>query len=616
MVNFLNHPKEWRKASDAPTVNLAQRAKGRAVPVDVAIALTSQELFVETRSRETSPGSSIAVTPAGATLAMGNEAKEMDGRVPPHIRVIQPLLGGKVSDSNLAVRVLENALKSAGFAGSLGPKVLLETPASLTDSEKKSLTEAARSAGARKVEMVSQCLVAAVGAGLPVLEARGSMVLDLDNSSAEAGLITYGRVLHSRPLVASRQHFQQALIDAIRRESHVQICNTAAEALLRELGSAAPQDRDRSFAVGGRDLAAGLPRKIDVSAGEVYDAIHPLLDGLAREMIALIGESPTELLSDVSRDGLILTGEGADLNELDSFLSEATHVPVRRAEKFAQAGPRGLRTLLKNDDLRRALLGAPKKSASTSSRLSPTRALALSVLLLGLIASLVSVLSTTTLANTRSTPLDSTLTPLWKMSSGFFGPKVDTEPSPVTAEERRRHQQLAAENLRLRALVKLRPAAFSKGGVVAARVIAREPQGWLSWLVLDAGTPQGVKVGSPVVSGDGLLGSLASVSASSSRVMVLTNPRSIVAATVKGRKANGMLYGSNQKTCELRYLDPEAKIKVGDLVYTSGLDGKFPAGLKIGRVVQNTHPQGAVYSSVTVEPSASLSSPEVAVLKP
>lgn len=609
----------FQKAAETVTPHQAAvRAPGRAVSLDLAISLTSADLTLLTRSKEIHPGGSIAVSPAGATLALGDEAREMEGRVPPHIRVLQPLLGGRVSDDQLALRVLEHALKRGGFAGPMGPRVLLAVPDSLTESERRSLTEAARSAGARHVRLISQSLAAAVGAGVPVLQARGSLIVDLDASSGEAALISYGRVLQSRPLQASRYHFQMAVCDAIRRDRHVQISLKAADALLTELGETNPTDPFRTASVGGRDLAEGLPRRIEVSVQEVFGAIQPLLDGLQKELRAMIAQIPAPLLGDLVKEGLVLTGRGAQLRGLVGFVTEHTRLNAVLADEPEFTGKRGLQRILKDDCVRRALLGEVQKVVSRSP-LSPARTTAAAVVLLGLACTFVGAMPMASTSAQVETALDSTLSPLWKVASRplSMGPKTEVAPvAPITAEERRRAQQLEAENKRLRTLMKLKAAPYAKGNSQAARVIAREPQGWLSSLVLDVGSKNGLKPGLPVISSEGLLGSVQQVNGSSARVRVLTHSKSAVAASIPARKASGVLYGKNQKLGELRFVDPDKKVKVGDKVVTSGLDGRFPPGIPLGTVVRLKTPQDNVYSTVLVQPAASADSTEVLVLKP
>lgn len=580
----------------APAVTTS-RAPGRRVRADLAVALTSRELLAATRSRQLEPGGCIAVSPTGTTLALGDKAREMEGRVPPHLRVLQPLQGGRVRDAQLAARVLQHAFRQAGFTGPVGPRLLLQIPGSLTDSERCSLREAARSAGARSVELVEQCLVAAVGAGLPVLEARASLVIHLDWGSAEAALISYGRVLARRSLPASTQQWQQALCDLIRRDFQVQLSLDTANQLLFALGNAFQKQADEVLAVGGRDLAKGLPRLMEIGSATVHAALHPSLLSLARELKSLVAEASTELLGDLVEHGVTLTGPGAQLAGLDSYLSAEVGLLVTRQPEDA-----GLTRMVSESPLRRALLGATLRRRNWR----PARLAAAAVLFLGLGGVLLNLLTSPRL----DTAFQNGLAPFFKAANATS--ISTTRPDPVRAEERRRQQQLLAENNRLRALVKLPAAPYSRGGVKSARVIAREPQGWPGMLTLDAGSNQGVRVGMPVVDSAGMVGTISTVSRSSARVRSLNHPNTVVAARVGS--ANGVFYGRNQPSGELRFLDPDAKIKVGDKVFTSGLDGRYPAGLAMGKVVRFT-PQRAAYSSAWVQPAGPVRGPEVLLLQ-
>ncbi len=593
-----------RSTRVAPLSPVLERPPGSPVRVDLAISLTSQELYTVTRGRELQPGGCIAVSPSGATLALGSTARQMEGRVAPHVRVLQPLQNGKVQDSQLAARVLEHAFQQAGLRGPVGPRVLLQVPGRLTDSERRSLAEVARAAGARSVELVDQCRAAAAGAGLPLLQPRASLVVHLDATSAEAALISYGRVLDSRTLQASWQHWQVAVCDLVRREFQVQISMTTADTLLRTVGHANPAGEGASCSVGGRDLARGLPRKVEVSAEAVHQAISPSLDHLVRELQALVVATSHELLGDLVESGIMLAGPGAALKGLDSFLKDRINL------KFSSHPEgEGLLRVMREKKLRGSLLGAGPRRANPW---KPTRLAAAAVLLLGLGGAAVSVAP----GNAAENPLQYALAPLWK-AAGVWRVPAQAEAlrsAGLNQEERRRQQQIQTENARLRSLVKLRSAPFAQGGVLAARVLTHQPEGWPEMLVLDSGTAQGVKVAMPVVTTEGLVGTVSSVTRDSSRVRLLTHPNSVVSARVGHSQANGVLYGRNQKLCELRFLDPETRIRPGDLVYTSGLDGRYPAGLRLG-VVTGSSPQNAVYSSVQVRPVNSDNSTEVLLLR-
>lgn len=581
-------------------VQTLERPPGSRVRVDLAVSLTSQELYTVTAGRELEPGACIAVSPSGATLALGSMARQMEGRVPPHVRVLQPLQGGRVHDSQLAIRILENAFREAGFRGPVGPRVLLQVPSALTESERCSVIEAARAAGARSVELVDQCRAAAAGAELPLLQPRASLIVHLDATSAEAGLISYGRLLDQRTLTASWQHWQNAVCDLVRRDFQVEISMSTADTLLHAVGGALPSEEESLCAVGGRDLGRGLPRKIDVSSSAVHQAISPSLDQLARELQSLVTSSSHEQLQDLVANGMVVAGPGAALNGLQDFLNQRIQLAVR-----SQPEGEGLLRVVREKDLRRSLLGSGEGKKWTW---KPTRLAAGGVLLAGLLGVALSLAP----AGAGESPLQASMAPLWKAAAPT--PPANVRSAGLSQEERRRQQQVQEENERLRSLVKLKGADYARGGVLAARVLTYQPPGWPGMFVLDSGSAQGVKAGMPVVTAEGLAGTVSSASRESSRVRLLSHPNSVVSARVGRSRVNGILYGRNQKLCELRFLDPNAKVRAGDIVTTSGLDGRYPAGIRLGEVT-GTAPQKAVYSSVLVRPFASDTSTEVLLLK-
>lgn len=255
--------------------------------------------------------------------------------------------------------------------------------------------------------------------------------------------------------------------------------------------------------------------------------------------------------------------------------------------------------------LRRSLLGATRRKRIPSWK--PTHLAAAAVLLLGLGGAALSMAP----ANAGESPLQASLAPLWK---AVAPPVTAARDDGLSQEERRRQQQISSENQRLRQLVKLRSAPYASGGVLGARVLTHQPAGWPGMLVLDSGSAQGVKVAMPVVNGEGLVGTVSSVTRDSSRVRLLTHPNTVISARVGRSQAKGVLYGRNQKFCELRFLDPESKVRPGELVYTSGLDGRYPAGIRLGKVA-GLSPQKAVYSSVLVQPANADESTEVLALR-
>lgn len=295
---------------------------------------------VAMRSDARSNSSSIA--------AVGNEAKHMFGRTPGHITAIRPLKDGVIADFTATEKMLQYFIhkvhENTLFRPS--PRVLVCVPCGSTQVERRAIREAAAGAGARAVYLMEEPMAAAIGAGLPVSEARGSMVLDIGGGTTEVAVISLNGVVYSESVRIGGDRFDESIIAHVRRNYGILIGETTAERVKCEIGCAYPNSEQREIQIRGRNIAEGIPRGFTLTSGEVLDALQEPLAGIVSAVRTALEQTPPELGSDVAERGMVLTGGGALLHDLDRLIMEETGLPVVVAEDpltcVARGGGRAL----------------------------------------------------------------------------------------------------------------------------------------------------------------------------------------------------------------------------------------------------------------------------------
>lgn len=569
--------------------------------VDLGLAMGSSSFSLELPGRGLSQPARVAVQIGkGTIVALGDEAAQMEGREPEGIAVVRPLCGGVVVDSDRARRLLSSVLLASKHGVLFGPRVVAAVPSDLSAVEQQAFLATVRAAGAREVHLVDQVLLAAVGAGLDVMEPRGRLVVHVGAGVAQTAVLSLGHPVVSRTMRVAGDAMNDAIREHVRRTHEILIDDGVADLLKRELGCALPVDPPLRREVAGRHLTQGKPVRVTLDSNEIHGVLEPLVQALAREVRQVLANMSIQFLDDVSRDGAVLTGGGAYLRRLDEYLSQETRLRFRLAAQPETAAARGLRRFLNDRRLRQTVL------RSGHSRVPPSPGSARG----WLVAALLAATSMLLIASAQDQLRQGIPTPVDQFLNSGLGPAYTVaaapaslaapEPSTVGLEALREEQSrrlvsLAEENERLRKLMN-GPTGFPAwmaAEPVVGRVVARDPRGWLSTLVLDVGTESGVRQGAVVVGVDGLVGQVVSTAAGTSRVRLFTGEDSVVAGTVSMRKAAGVLTGRGEKLVELRYLDPDAGVKPGDKVFTSGLDGLYPRGIMLGRVSQvDPMPQG------------------------
>jgi rod shape-determining protein MreB len=300
---------------DLGTANTLIYVRGRGIVLDEPSVVAIRE--------ETARG--------GRTVqAVGAEAKMMLGRTPGNITAIRPLKDGVIADFTVTEKMLQHFIKKAHGSRYFrpSPRVLVCVPYGSTQVERRAIRESAEGAGARKVYLVEEPMAAAIGAGMPVGEARGSMVLDIGGGTSEVAVISLNGIVYAASVRIGGDKFDEAIIAFVRRHYGILIGEATAERIKHEIGAAYPGQEVREISVRGRNLSEGVPRSFTLNSNEILEALQEPLQGIVGAVKAALEQTPPELGADVADRGIVLTGGGALLRDLDKLLMEETGLPV------------------------------------------------------------------------------------------------------------------------------------------------------------------------------------------------------------------------------------------------------------------------------------------------
>lgn len=263
-------------------------------------------------------------------LAVGMSAKQMLGKTPGNITAIRPMKDGVIADFTVTEQMLKQFIKkvSPSRVFSSSPRIVICVPCGSTQVERRAIKESALGAGARRVELIEEPMAAAIGAGLPVEEATGSMVVDIGGGTTEVGVISLGGIVYSNSVRVGGDKFDEAIINYIRRNYGMLIGETTAEEIKKTIGSAFPGAEVREMEVKGRNLAEGIPRAFTVSSNEILEALTEPLNQIVSAVKIALEQTPPELGADIAEKGMVLTGGGALLRDIDRLLQEETGLPV------------------------------------------------------------------------------------------------------------------------------------------------------------------------------------------------------------------------------------------------------------------------------------------------
>ncbi len=265
-----------------------------------------------------------------SVAAVGAGAKRMLGRTPGNIRTVRPLKDGVIADFNMTEAMLQHFIKKVHETRFLrpSPRVLVCVPCSSTQVERNAIKESAEGAGAREVFLVEEPMAAAIGAGIPVHEARGAMVLDVGGGTSEVAVISLNGLVYANSVRCGGDQCDEAIINYVRRNYGTLIGETTAETIKIQIGCAWPDDEPEEMSISGRNLAEGVPRRITITSNEVLEAMNESLSTILDAVKTALEQTPPELCADVVETGIVITGGGALLRGMDRLISEETGLPA------------------------------------------------------------------------------------------------------------------------------------------------------------------------------------------------------------------------------------------------------------------------------------------------
>jgi rod shape-determining protein MreB len=266
--------------------------------------------------------------------AVGVDAKRMLGRTPGNITAIRPLKDGVIADFQVTEKMLQHFIKKVHASSFVppSPRVLICVPCMATEVEKRAIKESAYSAGAREVFLIEEPMAAAMGAGLPVEEAVGSMVVDIGGGTTEIAILSLNGVVFSDSVRIGGDRFDESIVNFVRRKYGSVIGDSTAERIKMEIGSAYLSKEVREIDVRGRNLAEGVPKSFTLNSDEILESLQEPLAGIVQAVKRVLEQSPPELASDIAETGIVLTGGGSMLRDLDRLLTAETGLPVILSE--------------------------------------------------------------------------------------------------------------------------------------------------------------------------------------------------------------------------------------------------------------------------------------------
>jgi rod shape-determining protein MreB len=285
-------------------------------------------------------------------LAVGKKAKEMVGKTPGNIMAVRPMRDGVIADFDMTERMIryfiEKVHKRKAF---IRPRIVICVPYGLTQVERKAVKESAMSAGAREVFLIEEPMAAAIGAGLPVKEPKGSLVVDIGGGTTEIGVVSLGGLVISKSIRVAGDKMDMAIVDYLKRKYNLLIGERAGEEIKMQIGNAVPPKEKLSIFVKGRDQISGLLSTIELTSDEAREALEEPLKDMMHALKDVLEITPPDLAADIVENGIVLTGGGALLKGLDKYFSEDIKLPVYIAEEPLLAVAKGTERVLEEIEL-------------------------------------------------------------------------------------------------------------------------------------------------------------------------------------------------------------------------------------------------------------------------
>lgn len=268
----------------------------------------------------------------GKVLAVGNAANDMIGRTPENIVAVRPMKDGVIADFDITQAMIRAFIKEANVSSVFKPRVVVCIPSGITEVERRAVEEAVIQAGAKAAALIDEPMAAAMGAGLPVNDATGNMVVDIGGGTTEVAVISLGGIVASRSIRIAGNALDSAIINYLKKEHQINIGDKMAEEIKLSIASAYEDDEDAVYEVRGRDVSTGLPKTAQIKESEIREAISENVDEMIEAIKLTLENTPPELAADIMERGITLTGGGALIKGLDKLITEVTKIPTHVAE--------------------------------------------------------------------------------------------------------------------------------------------------------------------------------------------------------------------------------------------------------------------------------------------
>ncbi|MEO6326100.1 MAG: rod shape-determining protein [Thermoanaerobaculia bacterium] len=326
---------------------------------DLAIDLGTANtlVFAEGRGIVVREPSIVAVNKiTNKVEAVGSQAKDMLGRTPGNIVAIRPMKDGVIADFEVTERMLDYFIKKAhGRSLFVRPKIVISVPSDITQVEKRAVKDSALQAGASEVFIIEQAMAAAIGSGLPITEPTGNMIVDIGGGTTDVAVISLAGIVYSKSVRVASNEMDEAIIQYIKRKYNLLIGERTSEQIKIEIGSAYPLDEPLTMEIKGRDLVEGIPKTLTLTDAEVREALAETVGIIVDAVRVALEKTPPELSADIMDKGIVLTGGGSMLKNLDKRLREETGLPIAIAEEPLSSVALGTGAMLADVDLLRKI---------------------------------------------------------------------------------------------------------------------------------------------------------------------------------------------------------------------------------------------------------------------
>jgi len=321
---------------DLGTANTIVIAKGRGIIInEPSVVAVKTEKYGQTR-----------------VLAVGHEAKDMVGKTPGNIRAIRPMRDGVIADFDMTEKMIRKFIEKAhGRTSLISPRIIICVPYGLTQVERKAVRESALSAGAREVFLIEEPMAAAIGAGVEIREPQGNLVVDIGGGTTEIGVVSLGGLVLSKSIRTAGDKIDQGIVNYVRKKYNLLIGERVAEEIKIAIGTAVPLDEELTMVITGRDQVEGLLSSVELSSEDARESMKEPLTEIAEALLNVLEQIPPDLAGDIVSHGIILTGGGALIRQLDKYLSDIVRIPVFVADEPLLAVAHGTGRALEEIDL-------------------------------------------------------------------------------------------------------------------------------------------------------------------------------------------------------------------------------------------------------------------------